>query len=130
MVRRTLDVAEYAIAKGVRIMVDAEQTYLQPAISKITIEMMKKFILLKVEGSSQKRCRYNKDRGNVFNTYQAYLKSALQNMEADMQVARREGWHFGAKLVRGAYMEQERVRAKKIGYEDPINENFEVFDIH
>lgn len=42
MVRRTLDVAEYAIEKGVRIMVDAEQTYLQPAISKITIEMMKK----------------------------------------------------------------------------------------
>uniref|UniRef100_A0A8R1DN91 Proline dehydrogenase n=1 Tax=Caenorhabditis japonica TaxID=281687 RepID=A0A8R1DN91_CAEJA len=44
MVRRTLDVAEHAIEKGVRIMVDAEQTYLQPAISKITIEMMKKYV--------------------------------------------------------------------------------------
>ena len=38
----------------------------------------------------------------------------------DLKFSDISGFSYGVKLVRGAYMEQERDNAKEKGYEDPI----------
>ncbi|XP_059091903.1 proline dehydrogenase 1, mitochondrial-like isoform X3 [Tigriopus californicus] len=110
MLNRIQTVFQAAKDLDVRVMVDAEQTYFQPAIHRLTMEMQKKF---------------NTEKAIVFNTYQCYLKIAYHSLVLDLEQAQRQNFYFGAKLVRGAYMEQERGRAKQLGYEDPINPTYE-----
>jgi len=110
MVNRLHTIFKYARDQNVRVMVDAEQSYFQPAIHRLAVEMMR---------------TYNTSSAIVFNTQQCYLKKALKTVTLDLEQAKRQGFYYGAKLVRGAYMEQERARAALLGYKDPINPTYE-----
>ena len=102
-----------AFAYDIPIMIDAEDTYIQHFIDKVVMEMMQ---------------LYNKEKCIVFNTYQMYRHDRIAILEADIKKAREEKFFLGAKFVRGAYMERERLRAEKMGYEDPIQADKESTD--
>lgn len=49
----------------------------------------------------------------------------MDSLKNDLAQSEKHNYTFAAKLVRGAYMEQERRLAGEQGYADPINPNFE-----
>jgi len=97
----------------VRIFIDSEDSYIQDPIDNLAYELMKK---------------YNHKKAIVWNTYQMYRVGMLDNLEKAIQQARDQGYFFGAKLVRGAYMEKERERAEEMGYPDPIQPDKDATD--
>ena len=111
--KRVDDICRYAHKKKVRLFIDAEETWIQTVIDEMVVEMMQK---------------YNRESVIVYNTYQMYSHTKLKQLEKDCQDAQKGGYYLGAKLVRGAYMEKERERAAKKGYQDPIQPNKEACD--
>ena len=53
------------------------------------------------------------------------MQDTYDRVTADLKQMENYQFHFGAKFVRGAYMEFERARAKEMGIEDPICESYE-----
>ena len=90
---------------GVRVFIDAEESWIQPAIDHLANEMMMK---------------YNKERAIIYNTLQLYRHDRYQFLKDSHQHALSNNYFLGLKLVRGAYMEKERERAKNMGYPSPI----------
>ena len=102
---RVHKVADRVVKNNLRFMVDAEETWIQEVIDDLVIDLMLK---------------YNRDAPMVFITYQLYLKDGLERMKADFEKVSANNCLFGAKLVRGAYMEKERDRAEDKEYPDPV----------
>merc|ERR1719499_2356906 len=111
LVKRVMKIMDLAQELGVRVMVDAEWTDIQPAIDHLVLSLQRK---------------YNAgERPIVFQTYQTYLKGMHNSVLRDLHRSKNEGWHFGAKVVRGAYMVSEREKAQKRGLESPICDTYE-----
>jgi proline dehydrogenase len=113
LLARVEKVCEAAATKGIGVLVDAEETWIQDPVDAITMLMMDK---------------YNKQKAIVFNTLQLYRHDRLAFLKTSIAAAKERNFIMGAKIVRGAYMEKERKRAEEKGYESPIQSSKENSD--
>jgi proline dehydrogenase len=97
-----------ACEANVKILIDAEHSWIQSVIDNLAFGYMR---------------QYNSKKALIFNTYQLYRNDKLASLVSDIQQAKAEGFILGAKLVRGAYMEIERARAKNKEYPSPIHKS-------
>jgi proline dehydrogenase len=104
--RRVHRICEAAAAADVPLLVDAEESWIQPAMDGMVQAMMQ---------------RFNSQKALIFNTVQLYRHDRLAFTRERAEHAKANGYHLGLKLVRGAYMEKERERAAERGYPDPIS---------
>lgn len=105
--QRVIEIAEKVAENGLKLMIDAEESWFQNFVDGVAFRLMEKF---------------NKDRLVIYNTYQLYRHDVMGRLERALDKAKTEGYYFGVKLVRGAYMEMERARALELGYDSPIHE--------
>ncbi|SFN67999.1 L-proline dehydrogenase [Bizionia echini] len=94
--------------KDVEILIDAEESWIQDAVDDLVTDMMRK---------------YNKDVTIVYNTLQMYRHDRMDFLKRQHELARKEGFYLGYKIVRGAYMEKEHERAMENNYPTPICES-------
>ena len=111
--RRVLEICRVAKEGKVGVLVDAEETWIQDAVDALTMIMMD---------------ANNKEEVSIYNTIQLYRHDRLQFLKDCYEAAESRGFILGAKLVRGAYMEKERLRAVEKGYPSPIQPSKEATD--
>lgn len=105
---RFMALCEAAHEQGTKILVDAEHYAYQGLIDRLTEEAMLK---------------YNKERAIVFATLQMYRHDRMDYLRGLDEFCQEHALKCGIKFVRGAYMEEERARAARMGYRDPICAN-------
>lgn len=108
VVARYETVAKASFEKGIPLLIDAEESWMQTAADDLIVQLMEK---------------YNKEKVIVFGTLQLYRHDRLDYLKKLHEKAKKKGYKIGMKLVRGAYMEKERERALEFNYTDPICKN-------
>ena len=105
VIKRFHKICNHALANKTKILIDAEEYEVQKAIDDLALEMMKS---------------YNKEYVTVYNTIQLYRWDRVDFLEKLFKDYAKSKFSFGFKLVRGAYMEKERLLARKGNYKSPI----------
>lgn len=110
-VDRVVSTVEVAERLNIQVLVDAEQSYIQRTLDSLTRQLQTK---------------HHKDKkAFILNGYQSYLKSSPEHVRLEIERCKRAGLGFGIKLVRGAYMGEERRLAQEFNYESPIWDTIE-----
>ncbi len=102
---RMYQICSIAAEKNIGVLVDAEESWIQDPVDRLTMEMMEEF---------------NKEKAIVYNTIQLYRHDRLDFLKLSHRIAQQQNFVLGVKLVRGAYMEKERNRASQRGVKSPI----------
>ncbi len=113
VLNRYYKVCELCHEKGVTVMIDAEESWMQDAVDDLTEELMRKF---------------NTEKCIVCGTIQMYRTGRLEFLKSQFEKAKEGNYLIGFKIVRGAYMEKERERAQEKGYPSPIQPDKESTD--
>lgn len=108
-------ICKTAYENQIKVLVDAEESWLQGAIDDIVLKMM---------------IKYNTHSTIVYNTSQMYRHDRLKYLNELKKLSIENGFYVGIKLVRGAYIEKENKRAIKRNYKSPICESKNVTDIN
>ncbi len=106
-------ICSHAAKKQVRVMVDAEESWIQNTVDELVYEQMKK---------------WNKDRAIVYNTVQLYRTDRNDYLTAILALSVTQSFHVGVKLVRGAYLEKENRVAQESNRTSPIHPHKEATD--
>lgn len=96
-------ICKSAFDNDVRLFVDAEDSWIQDVIDRMTYEAMN---------------LYNREKALIFNTIQCYRTGRVEHIKLKLKEM---NCFLGFKLVRGAYMEKERERALKMSYTSPVH---------
>ena len=105
---RLYHICDVASQKNIGVLIDAEETWIQDPVDRLVMELMQNF---------------NTTKAVVYNTIQLYRHDRLDFLKLSHKIAKENNFILGMKLVRGAYMEKERVRAIQKNYLNPIQPN-------
>jgi len=96
-----------AAKSGISILIDAEESWIQKPVDELIEKLM---------------IKYNNSSCIVYNTIQTYRIDRFEYLSDLHKRLSKSNIKIGIKLVRGAYMEKERRRAKSNNYKSPICE--------
>ena len=113
VLRRIRTICQASASSGGKVLIDAEESWLQDNIDEIAEDMMRD---------------YNRINTIVYTTIQLYRKDRLKYLKQLCEKAKEGEFTIGVKLVRGAYMEKEKVMAERNGYPSPIQPNKKATD--